>query len=66
MEETAKPKISTGFAIVYTTGRGGTKWPEDRHTAKVNGRTLMRKDGIERTFKTKGAALKAALIALAI
>jgi hypothetical protein len=53
-------KISTGFANVYSAGRGGTKWPEERHTAKVDGRTLMRKDGIERTFKTKAAALKAA------
>jgi hypothetical protein len=54
------PKISTGWALVYSAGRGGTKWPESRHTAKIDGRTLMRKDGIERTFKTEAAALKAA------
>lgn len=56
-------KISTGFTVVYSKGRGGTKWPETRHTAKVDGRILMRKDGTERTFKTKEAALNAARIA---
>ena len=57
------PKISTGSTIAYSKGRGGTKWPEDRHTAVIDGRTLMRKDGTERMFKTKEAALKAARIA---
>jgi hypothetical protein len=52
--------ISTGICIVYEKGRGGTKWPSNRNTAKVGGSTLMRKDGFERTFKTKAAALKAA------
>jgi hypothetical protein len=59
----APPKISTGWALAYSKGRGGTKWPEERHTAKIDGRTLMRKDGIERMFKSKEAALKAARIA---
>lgn len=58
-----KPKISTGIAVAYSTGRGGTKWPETRHTAMIDGRTLVRKDGIERKFKTKAAALNAARIA---
>ena len=61
-KETA-PKISTGIAVAYSTGRGGTKWPEARHTAEIDGRTLMRKDGTERMFKSKAAALKAAKIA---
>lgn len=53
-------KFSTGTGLVYEKGWGGTKWPSERHTAKVDGRTLMRKDGVERMFKTKAAALKAA------
>ena len=60
----AAPKVSAGWTVAYVSGRGGTKWPEARHTALINGRTLMRKDGIERTFKTKAAALKAARAAL--
>jgi hypothetical protein len=54
------PSISTGITIAYSKGRGGTKWPENRHTAVVDGRTLMRKGGTERMFKSKAAALKAA------
>ena len=60
MNAVAAPKISTGITIAYSAGRGGTKWPETRHTAEVDGRTLFRRDGIERKFKTKEAALKAA------
>lgn len=61
MTDAAKtPTISTGTALAYESGRGGTKWPTTRFTAKVDGETLMRKDGIERKFKTKTAALNAA------
>lgn len=55
-----KPRISTGTTLVYEKGRGGTKWPTDRHTAEVDGETLLRKDGHPRRFTTKEAALKAA------
>jgi hypothetical protein len=58
--------ISTGITVAYSTGRGGTKWPETRHTAKVDGYTLTRKDGIERKFKTKTAALNAARVAAGV
>lgn len=49
------PKITSGITVAHVNG-----WPETRHTAEVDGRTLFRKDGIERKFKTKAAALKAA------
>jgi hypothetical protein len=54
------PKISTGTTLVYEKGRGGTKWPTSRFTAKVDGETLDRKDGHPRRFLTREAALKAA------
>jgi hypothetical protein len=56
-------RISTGTALAYEGGRGGTQWPVTRYTAKVDGLTLTRKDGGERKFKTRPAALAAARIA---
>ena len=56
-----EPKISTGWTLVYEKGQGGTKWPSERHTAIVNGETLLRNDGHPRRFQTKRAARAAAL-----
>lgn len=53
-------KISTGTTLVYEKGRGGALWPSSRHTALVNGETLLRKDGHPRRFTTQAAAVKAA------
>jgi hypothetical protein len=53
-------RISTGTTLVYQKGWGGAKWPTERHTAKVNGETLFRKDGHPRTFETAKAARVAA------
>ena len=53
-------KIEARPTVVYSKGRGGTKWPTTGYIPVVNGAELNRKDGLARTFKTKDAALKAA------
>jgi hypothetical protein len=58
--EMTPAKIEARPTVVYSKGRGGTKWPTKAFAAVVNGVELNRKDGLARTFKTKEAALKAA------
>ena len=58
-------QIEARTTVVYSKGRGGTKWPTTGWTAVVNGVELNRKNGLARTFKTKDAALKAAAKAAA-
>jgi hypothetical protein len=53
-------KIEARPTVAYSKGRGGTKWPMTVYNAVVNGTYLKRKDGLDRRFKTKEAALKAA------
>jgi len=57
---TTTAEISTGTTLIYEKGRGGTKWPASRYTAKGNGETLLQKDGHPRRFKTPQAARAAA------